>query len=129
MEKRYNLYGFIIVEHENELRWIQHVGDFLDTGEMMFLEGRAYIHQKYDVILLGKSRSLNVDKEMTSFDEVEKYLESLPKWNKTRYYVKIADLRLFSLLDCETGESVYSEENPEILRSFIAGEEPYYKGE
>jgi hypothetical protein len=129
MEKRYSLHGFIIVEGENYLRWIQHVGDFCDTGKMMYLEGRAYIYHKYDVTLLGKSRTLNVEMKMISFDEVERYLETLPKWNKTKYYVKIADLRLYSLLNCETGESVYSEINPEILRSLITGEEEYHIGE
>jgi hypothetical protein len=123
MEKRYSLHGFIIAEAENYLVWIQHVGDFHDTGEMMYLAGRAYIHPKYDVLLLGGSKSLKVDQDLTTFEEVERYLESLPRWNKTRYYVKLADLQLYSLLDCDTGESVYSELNPEIMRSLITGTE------
>jgi len=124
MEKRYSLHGFIIVEGEKSLWWIQHLGDFYDTGEMMYIEGRAYIYRRYDVTLLGRSRRMKVDKELTSFDAVEEYLETLPKWNKTKYYVKLADLELFSLLECESGESVYSEMNPEILRSLLTGEEP-----
>jgi len=123
MEKRYSLQGFIIDERENYLGWIQHVGDFNDTGEMMYIAGRAYIHKKYDVLLLGKTKVLDVEKKMKNFDEVEEYMESLPIWDKTRYYVKLADLELFSILDCKTGEIVYSEKNREIMRSLITGEE------
>ncbi|KKL86865.1 hypothetical protein LCGC14_1940440 [marine sediment metagenome] len=43
MEKRYSLHGFIIVESEMYLGWIQHVGDWNNTGEMMFISGSAYI--------------------------------------------------------------------------------------
>ena len=123
MEKRYSLHGFIIVEAENCLVWIQHVGDFHDTGEMMYLAGRAYVHPTYDVILLGGSKTLKKDTKLRTFEEVERHLASLPKWNKTKYYVKLADLQLYALLDCETGEPVYSERNPEIMRSLITGEE------
>jgi hypothetical protein len=128
MEKHYSLHGFVIVETENILEWIEHVGDFCGTGDMMYLRGWAYIHQKYDVTLLGKTRTLNVENELRNFTEVERYLQSLPKWNKTKYYVKLADLRLFSLLECETGESVYSDINPEIFRSLVTGEDQQYKG-
>jgi hypothetical protein len=121
-EKRYSLHGFIIVEAENCLSWIQHVGDFHGTGEMMYLAGRAYVHPTYDVILLGGSKTLKVDGKLRTFGEVERHLALLPKWNKTKYYVKLADLQLYSLLDCETGEPVYSERNPEIMRSLITGE-------
>jgi hypothetical protein len=122
METRYSLYGFIIVERENYLGWIQHVGDFNETGEMMYLTGRAYIHMKYDVLLLGKSKTLEVDKKFKTFDEVEEHLASLPKWDKTKYYVKLADLGLYSLLECKTGKAVYSEINQEILHSLITGD-------
>ena len=122
METRYSLYGFIIIERENYLGWNQHVGDFNETGEMMYLTGRAYIHEKYSVLLLGKSKTLETDAALHTFDDVEDYLESLPKWEKTKYYVKLADLRLHSLLECKTGEPVYSEINQTILRSLITGE-------
>jgi hypothetical protein len=121
METRYSLYGFIIIERENYLGWIQHVGDFNDTGEMMYLTGRAYIHEKYDVLLLGKSKTLETDTRLHTFEEVEKYMESLPKWEKTEYYVKLSDLRLDSLIVCKTGEPVYSEINEAIFQSLITG--------
>ena len=117
MEKYYSLHGFIIVESERYLGWIQHVGDWNNTGEMMFISGSAYIHRDYDVLLLGRWRTLEVDKERKSFDDVEKYLESLPQWDKTKYYVKLSDIKLDSLIECETGKVVYSEKNPEILKS------------
>jgi hypothetical protein len=122
METRYSLYGFIIVERENYLGWIQHVGDFNDTGEMMYLAGRAYVHESYEVLLLGKTKTLAVDRDLRTFEQVEEYLESLPRWEKTRYYVKLADLRLDSLIECKTGNVVYSEINPNILKSLITGE-------
>jgi hypothetical protein len=117
MEKRYSLHGFIIFESERHLRWIQHVGDWNNTGEMMYIWGRAYIHKDYDVLLLGRWRSIETDKERKTFDEVEKYLESLDKWVKTKYYVKLSDIELDSLIECKTGEVVFSEKNPEILKS------------
>jgi len=120
METRYSLYGFIIIERENYLGWIQHVGDFNDTGEMMYLTGRAYIHEKYDVLLLGKSKTLETDAALHTFDDVENYLESLPKWEKTEYYVKLADLGLHSLLECKTG----SQCTVELIRQFFEALSP-----
>ena len=117
MEKRYSLYGFIIVESERHLGWIQHVGDWNDTGEMMYISGSAYIHKDYDVLLLGRWRSIEADKERKTFNDVEKYLDSLTKWDKTKYYVKLSDIELDSLIECKTGKVVFSEKNPEILKS------------
>ena len=117
MEKRYSLHGFIIVESERRLGWIQHVGDWNNTGEMMFISGGAYIHKDYDVLLLGRWRSIEADREKKTFDDVEKYLESLTKWDKTKYYVKLSDIQLDSLIECKTGAVVFSEKNPEILKS------------
>ncbi len=111
------MYGFVIVEGVNELWWMQHVGDVKDSGEMMYITGKAYIQSVYDVLLLGRWKSMHVDKKRKTFDEVEAYLSSLPKWNKTKYYVKLADLGLYSLLECETGEVVFSEHNQDIMRS------------
>lgn len=91
MGKRYNLYGFIIVENERGLEWIQHMGDMNDMGEMMCIAGSAYVLKEYDVLL--------------------------PKWDKTKFYVKLADIELYSLIECKTGAVVYSEKNPDILRS------------
>lgn len=122
MENRYSLHGFVMVEGDEGLSWIQHVGDFGETGEMMYLTGRAYVHPEHDVTLIGKTRTVRVDRELTSFDQVEGYLDALPPWRRTKYYVKIADLKLFSLLECDTGEPVYSERNPEILRSLLPPE-------
>jgi hypothetical protein len=120
MEKRYNLNGFIIVERENYLGWIQHVGDFYGTGGMMYLEGRAYVQHVYDVTLLGRPTSMSEDTVLKSFDDVERHLDVLPVWDRTKYYVKIADLGLYSLIECETGDSVYSEINPAILKSLVS---------
>jgi hypothetical protein len=117
MEKCYSLHGFIIVESERYLGWIQHVGDWNNKGEMMFLSGSAYIHKDYDLLLLGRGRSMEVDNEKKTFDDVDKYLESLTKWNKTKYYVKLTDIELDSLIECESGEVVFSEKNPEIRKS------------
>jgi len=124
MEKRYSLHGFLIVEKINSIVWIQHVGDWNNTGEMMYILGSAYILKDYDLLLLGRCRLMEVEKEMETIDDVEKYLESLPKWDKTKYYVKLADMELFSLIECKTGEVVYSEKNPDILRNlrFIENE-------
>lgn len=112
-EKQYSLYGFMIVEDETGISWIQHVGDWNNTGEMMYLSGKAYIYS--DVLLLGRSRTIRVDSVMKTFDDVEAYLDSLPKWNRTKYYVKLSDIELSALIECESGEVVYSDRNPEIL--------------
>ncbi|MGQ9615562.1 MAG: hypothetical protein ACUVWJ_04080 [Spirochaetota bacterium] len=113
MEKHYSLYGFMIVEDETGISWIQHVGDWNNTGEMMYLSGKAYIYS--DVLLLGRSRAIRVDSVMKTFDDVESYLDSLPKWNRTKYYVKLSDIALSALIECESGEVVYSDRNSEIL--------------
>ena len=112
-EKRYSLYGFMIIEDETGISWVQHVGDWNNTGEMMYLRGRAYIYS--DVLLLGRSRTISVDSVMKTFDDVEAYLDSLPKWDRTRYYVKLSDIALSALIECESGEVVYSDRNSEIL--------------
>ena len=99
------------------LGWIQHVGDWNNTGEMMFISGSAYIHKDYDVLLLGKWRSIEVDKEKKTFNDVEKYLQSLMEWDKTKYYIKLSDIELDSLTECKKAEVVFSEKNLEILKS------------
>jgi len=43
------------------------------------------------------------DKSFQTLDKVNKYLQSLPKWNKTKYYIKDDD-PLFEKLNCETGQ-------------------------
>jgi hypothetical protein len=103
----------MIIEDETGISWVQHVGDWNNTGEMMYLSGRAYIYS--DVLLLGRSRSISVDSVMKTFDDVEAYLDSLPKWDRTRYYVKLSDIALSALIECESGEVVYSDRNSEIL--------------
>jgi hypothetical protein len=119
MEKRYSLFGFMIIERDDFLGWIQHVGDLKDTGEMVFITGKAYIDHDHDVLLLGRSTSMDIEPTMKSFDAVEEYLGSLPKWDKTRYYVKLADIELYSLIECDTGEVVFSDRNREIKRNLL----------
>ena len=116
MEKRYSLFGFIIIESERSLHWIQHVGDWHETGQMMYVTGIAYILKGYNVLLIGRAKAMKEDREMNTFEEVEKYLASIPKWKKTRYYVKMSDIELSSLIECRTGKVVYSEKNEEILQ-------------
>jgi hypothetical protein len=125
MEKRYGLFGFMIIESDDFLGWIQHVGDLKDTGEMMFISGKAYIDHDHDVLLLGRSKSMDVEPSLKSFDAVEKYLGSLPKWDKTRYYVKLADIELFSLIECKTGKVVFSDKNPEIKSNMLDSDALY----
>jgi hypothetical protein len=116
VEKRYSLYGFIIIESEKGLHWIQHVGDWHETGQMMYVMGIAYILKDYDVLLIGRTKVMKADRARNTFEEVEKYLASMPKWIKTRYYIKIADIELSSLIECKTGKVVYSKINEEILQ-------------
>ena len=82
----------------------------------MYVTGIAYIIKDYDVLLIGRAKAMKADREMETFEEVEKYLASMQKWNKTRYYVKIADIELSSLIECRTGKVIYSELNEEILQ-------------
>ena len=114
MEKRYSLYGFLIIESERGLHWIQHVGDWHENGQMIYVTGIAYILKDYDVLLIGRAKAMIADRDLSTFEEVEKYLASMPKWNKTRYYVKIADIELSSLIECRTGKVICSEINEEI---------------
>ena len=83
---------------------------------MMYVMGIAYILKDYDVLLIGRTKAMKVDRARNTFEEVEKYLASMPKWIKTRYYIKIADIELSSLIECKTGKVVYSKINEEILQ-------------
>ncbi|MFW6138588.1 MAG: hypothetical protein ACOC7U_05390 [Spirochaetota bacterium] len=117
MKTFYSLHGFIIFEDHNLLGWMLHIGDIKDTGEMRYVTGKAYIEKEHNVLLLGRPRFIGVDNERITFDAVEEYLRSLPQWDKTEYYVKLADIKMSSLIKCETGEVVYSDKNEEILKN------------
>ena len=74
VEKRYSLFGFIIIESKRGLQWIQHVGDWHETGQMMYVTGVAYLLKDYDVLLIGRAKAMKADRDLNTFEEVEKYL-------------------------------------------------------
>jgi len=56
-----------------------------------------------------------VKSEWETLDEFRKWRDSLPVWDKTRYFVKMVDIGGPRLLDCQTLESASKEEQECIM--------------
>jgi len=53
--------------------------------------------------------------EERHWEEVEKELQALPKWSRTTYWVKLADIGMSGLMDCKTLREVPEKEATPIM--------------
>jgi glutathione peroxidase-family protein len=67
---------------------------------LFFIHGKAEIHG--DTLHLQKYDGFAKERRFNTVEKIYEYLNSLPKWNKTKYYIREND-PLLKKLSCETG--------------------------
>ena len=115
-EQRWNLHGYVL-EGDGSSGWLNFVwwGDCEGRDGMEVFWGRTWI--EHDTIIMGpwKVGDNPRDGEPQTPKELDSYMKSLPRWDKTRYYVKLADIGMSGLMDCQTGEPAPDEVAERIM--------------
>lgn len=89
---------------------------WVDPGDgLSRIYGRARLEEEQNVLVMSpwKVRDSSCYKNL---DEVEKYLETLPQWDKTTYYVEVTSFGSVYLRVCKTGEAAPDEVVERIMR-------------
>ena len=103
--QQWYLYGFVIQLAEDKYTWTQ----FRNIGERMKdFSGSAEIIDKTIVMNLYKIR------EEWNDEDPDKVIATLPKWDKTKYFI-VEDDGGIRLMDCVTGALVNYRKIPIIL--------------
>ena len=85
------------------------------AAEISMISGLAFCHKETDTVLLLPWWSVEDNNILKTFDDVQKFLASLPPWNMTSYYWHISEsCGQGELLNCQTHEEV-----PKVTRDRI----------
>ena len=137
-EKHYMLQGFELAEWKDEkgeqqIGWRSYMTHTKDKNGKFKLV--SYTHQRCiagPAWIEGKEKDLLFigawkveDSVTTSFKKLEEYQNKLPKWNRTKYFIKFADIGSPNVMICETGECAGDEVNKRLARElgYSIGEE------
>jgi hypothetical protein len=71
------------------------------SNVLFYIFGKAHIQE--DILYLDRYDGYGKEKRYNTIDKLNTYIQSLPKWNKTKYYVRDDD-PLFEILICKTGK-------------------------
>ena len=98
----YSLFEYQIIEMVSEdvsLFWRKY---FIPkkSDVLFFIHGKAEIQG--DILHLEKYDGFSKERRFSTWEKLYEYLNSLPKWNKTKYYIRDNDPLLKKLI-CETG--------------------------
>ncbi len=113
-QKEYNLQGFIITVTEgSNITWNQYVSpnslglvNFVGHGKIMG-----------DVLLIDAGKTEYDDNDrFKSEEEINEYLENLPKWEKTKYFIKGIEKGVANLEYCEIMKIVEKRKARKILK-------------
>lgn len=108
--KYWRLGGYVIEEGEGgELRW----GTYVDEGECGWSVFSGYAMVKLDTLIISSWKVASSLEQ--SWEETERWYESLPEWDKTNYFVKMVDMGGISLMDCKTLQRASEEEQERIM--------------
>ena len=76
--------------------------------------GRAWI--EHDTLLMTSWKVHDdAPEDLQTDEEVDKYMASLPVWDKTKYFIKLADIGMSGLIDCQTMKPVPEEIADKIM--------------
>jgi len=116
--KEYNLVdNFLISYNKKETSWTSWYNNNLVGGKpkLYSITGKGYTRWKLDVLVLGSYNIRSADDQFKTMDEVIEYLKSLPKWDKTRYFVKVADIDVSPIMICSRNEPASDKIQKRIL--------------
>ncbi|MCX6000756.1 MAG: hypothetical protein NTU41_14560 [Chloroflexi bacterium] len=110
----WNLAGYEIEEFPDGFSW----GCYFDAkpvvGDVILVRrfvgvvfGSARI--EHDTLIMGLPKCQEKVRYLHNSDEVREHLESLPPWDKTRYFIGPGCPRVSGLRNCRTGEKAPAE--------------------
>ena len=102
---------YVIHEYKDgELRW----GTWMDEDPpgLSFFTGKTF--EACDTLVMS-SWKVRMAAQEKNWEEVEKVKESLPKWDRTTYWVKLADIGMSGLMDCKSLQPASEEEEERIM--------------
>jgi len=76
--------------------------------------GRALIEHDTLIMTSWKIHD-NAPKDLQTEEAVDNYIASLPVWDKTKYFIKLADFGMSGLIDCQTMQPASVEIADEIM--------------
>ena len=111
-EKQYDLDCYLIVE-ANDLLFFVDICYNEEAGYYEDFKGVCNIDKKNSVLIINNSSSRLVKISKFQNDiEIISYFESLPKWNKTKYYLTLNNFGILPLKlnECETDKFIDDED-------------------
>ncbi len=111
-EKQYDLDCYLIIE-ANDLLFFVDICDNEEAGYFEDFKGVCNIDEKNSVLIINNSNSRLVEiSKFQNDSEIISYVESLPKWNKTKYYLTLNNFGLsrLKLHECETKKFIDDED-------------------
>ena len=106
MTQYFNLDGYLIFESPEGNGWVEWVET--QDGDLNCLVGDIKIDKDIDVTILNHFRERTGEHKHKSLSEARKYVDALPKWDKTKYYSRITESGSSGLLECNTGDVIDS---------------------
>jgi len=102
---KWNLHGYVIEQSGKDLfSWTLYTHIHTDT-EWEVVWGECF--RIGETLLMGSYKIMdNLRKDCDDPDDPVTFLPTLPKWDKTKYFVKGVDAGGVGLKDCVTGELV-----------------------
>jgi len=114
MSSIFNLQNnWVIGEDKGRLWWITYFEGYPEEGCLSSLSGKCWIDN--GVLIISRWKSISPAEEGETLDGYYKQIADLPKWNKTKYFVKNDDLFTAQIYYCDSGDVVPDDEADEIM--------------
>lgn len=113
--KEWNLHRNVIQASGGALCWGRYVFGMDPSDENSIDIAIGKVFREGDTLILSPWKVMDEEKNLKTAEEVKEYLESLPKWDRTKYYVEIYDIGMSGLMLCDTGEEAPEEVQNEIM--------------
>lgn len=110
-QHHYKLGHFVIIYYHGEIDWEYCLEE--PGVELSQVGGEAWV-KNCDLLVMSPWKA-RVKSEWESLDEYNKWRDSLPIWDKTPYFIKMADIGNSGFRDCRTGELVPDEVAESIM--------------
>jgi hydroxymethylpyrimidine pyrophosphatase-like HAD family hydrolase len=113
----YNLDGYLILINGDIIYWTSWAEYGAENTSMMIdkYSGGVIIDQKNDIAILKPTMKKEKEFDYHSLMEIKKFLQSLPQWDKTKYYIKLEYQGNSDIMDCKT-LNVAEDKNIQELR-------------